>query len=381
GGLGFRCFKEFNLSFLAKLAWKIIQQPEALWVRLLKALYFPNEDFITVPKRIRSSWIWSSIMKGRDSLIQGIRRSIGNGRSTWLNEAWFPGAEDFKCHPSPEYNCRVSECINHERRCWKLDKLRSIIPESTVVEIIKIPIASPGWEDGWIWHDDKRGKFSIKSCYSLLKNGRNSPNHERQNTNEDEWKWLWHLTIPPKVKFFLWTCCTNTLPTLKNLHRRKCNDSPVCLCCGGEEETVEHMLMDCPQLRGLWAEAFEGNSPPRNIPSGTQWIMALKEQQSNRKVLRSIGCCWTIWKMRNDIVFSNGQLDLRGMKVRMEREVSQWEMASKPMNQSNPRPEANNEDNVPLPTSFQKEILCDGSFQKDTQKAEIKSYYVKLRRT
>ncbi|CAN1829772.1 LINE-1 retrotransposable element ORF2 protein [Linum perenne] len=371
GGLGFRSFKEFNLSFLAKLTWKIIQQPEALWVRLLKALYFPNGNFVTVAKHRRSSWIWSSVIKGRETLMKGLRRCIGNGESTWLDEAWFPEAEDFKCHPNPEYNCRVAECIDQVRKCWRIDKLRTIFSEPTVIEIIKIPIAPPDWDDGWIWHDDKRGRFSVKSCYSLLKHGRGSTNSQNQTINEDEWRWLWQLSIPPKVKFFLWKCCSNTLPTQKNLHRRNCCDSPVCTCCEEEEETLEHLLWYCPQLRTLWAEAFEGRVLPASQSSVGQWIMALKEESSIQKVIRIIGCCWTIWKMRNDLVFNNGQLDIRGMKRRMEKELSLWEASRLPSNQHNPSPRAPNEASVPLPTNSCKEILCDGSFEKDTQKAGL----------
>ncbi|CAN1163819.1 Uncharacterized mitochondrial protein AtMg00310 [Linum perenne] len=69
GGLGFRNFKEFNLAFLAKVGWNIIHQPEAIWVKLLKALYFPRHDFITIPPHHRPSWIWSSIIKGRAALL------------------------------------------------------------------------------------------------------------------------------------------------------------------------------------------------------------------------------------------------------------------------------------------------------------------------
>ncbi|CAN0915013.1 Uncharacterized mitochondrial protein AtMg00310 [Linum grandiflorum] len=82
GGLGFRSFKEFNLSFLAKLGWKIIQQPQAMWVRVLKALYFPRTDFIQAGRHWRPSWVWSSIMAGRDALCKGLRKNIGNGEST-----------------------------------------------------------------------------------------------------------------------------------------------------------------------------------------------------------------------------------------------------------------------------------------------------------
>ncbi|CAN1121564.1 Uncharacterized mitochondrial protein AtMg00310, partial [Linum perenne] len=71
-GLGFKSFKEFNLAHLAKICWRIIQNPNELWVKVLKALYFPRCEFVKVKVHHRPSWIWGSILKGRDALLKGL---------------------------------------------------------------------------------------------------------------------------------------------------------------------------------------------------------------------------------------------------------------------------------------------------------------------
>lgn len=46
GGMGFRDFRDFNLALIAKQGWRIINNPDAYWVRMLKGIYFPRSSFL-----------------------------------------------------------------------------------------------------------------------------------------------------------------------------------------------------------------------------------------------------------------------------------------------------------------------------------------------
>ncbi|XVE89752.1 hypothetical protein DITRI_Ditri20bG0020100 [Diplodiscus trichospermus] len=77
GGLGFRDLEVFNDALLAKQAWRVLQEPNALWVKILKGLYFHDRDFFETRKGSRASWSWSSLLVGRDFLkdkvlLQGV---------------------------------------------------------------------------------------------------------------------------------------------------------------------------------------------------------------------------------------------------------------------------------------------------------------------
>jgi hypothetical protein len=86
GGLGFKDMELFNLALLAKQAWRLLQSPDTLSARILRAVYFPNGDFMTAELGSRPSQIWRAVLHGREALKLGLIRRIGNGQSAsiWM---------------------------------------------------------------------------------------------------------------------------------------------------------------------------------------------------------------------------------------------------------------------------------------------------------
>ena len=84
GGVGFRDIELFNLSLLARQAWRILNKPSSLSARVLKAAYYPSVDFLEADLGTGPSRVWPAIIEGKEVLVQGIIRRIGMGETTNL---------------------------------------------------------------------------------------------------------------------------------------------------------------------------------------------------------------------------------------------------------------------------------------------------------
>ncbi|CAN1145175.1 Uncharacterized mitochondrial protein AtMg00310 [Linum perenne] len=309
GGLGFRSFKEFNLAHLAKLYWRIIQQPEALWVRVLKALYLPN-------------------------------------------------------------------CIIQERRQWDVGKLRAMFSESMVQEIVQIPIGPPTLKDKWIWHFDTNRKFSIRSCYKLLKHGSNDQS-ESGESQQGEWKWVWQLSLPPKIKFFVWRICSNLVATKVNLMRRRCSPDPKCPCCNSFDETLRHMLFECVVTKGIWREMLSNVTLPRPQQTVADWLLTLIKDGRVESCIEDGICCWEVWRTRNEKSFQDITPSQQGMCIRLNLELNLWTRArnreADEVRDDGPidRLPTHQQSSDLMPRNPTWRFLCDGSFNKEVRKAGI----------
>ncbi|XP_062021040.1 uncharacterized protein LOC133737519 [Rosa rugosa] len=170
GGLGFRNLQSFNDALLAKQAWRLIQDPSSLCARVLKQRYFPNTTLLHARKGGTPSWIWSSILIGRDLLHQGTVWNIGNGSSVNLwSDHWVP-------MPSPSPICAdhidssslVSSLIDWNSKQWDTSRISTYLSADSVRRISAIPLIDPQTLDKLIWpHVKNASEFTVhKKCPS-----------------------------------------------------------------------------------------------------------------------------------------------------------------------------------------------------------------------
>ncbi|KAM7492819.1 hypothetical protein LguiA_035740 [Lonicera macranthoides] len=97
-------------------------------------------------------------------------------------------------------------------------------------------------DDCWYWDGDPHGEYTVKQGYRLCNqsNATTMPNADSIN-----WKQLWHLKIPVKIKCFLWRICSGSLLTNSALAAKHAVVSSLCPICNIEDESAFHALVTC----------------------------------------------------------------------------------------------------------------------------------------
>ncbi|XP_026377532.1 uncharacterized protein LOC113271823 [Papaver somniferum] len=95
GGLGFRDAHKFNLALIAKLSWRILKEPKALWVSQLRPKYFRKTSSFRANIPTSSSWIWKCTYKGIKLVEQNNIWEIGEGKKVNIwEDNWIPDLEE-----------------------------------------------------------------------------------------------------------------------------------------------------------------------------------------------------------------------------------------------------------------------------------------------
>ncbi|GLT34775.1 hypothetical protein SLA2020_092720 [Shorea laevis] len=335
--MGFKDLYCFNIAMLAKQAWRILQHPNALWVRVLKSLYFPHSSFFEARKGSHPSWVWSSILKGRDIVQLGARWNVGNGQDILVyQDKWIPTLPGFQVTTVPDTNSLFSyvcELLDHHGE-WDITKLHDCFNDEDCREILKIPMGECA--DQLVWHYDKYGRFTVKSAYLLTLQVVHEPSMHSDSTilTSSEWKQLWKLKIPPKIRVFIWRAILNALPSLDNLVRRGIAQAALCPCCHLADESIMHLLFYCPYVEPIWFGSAVGLHP-RQLGANcfAEWWRyvkhAAKQMQNPSLVEYCAIISWQVWKTRNEKLFEHADISPHQVLGRIHAMTQEYFSSSK----------------------------------------------------
>ncbi|XP_019180227.1 PREDICTED: uncharacterized protein LOC109175419 [Ipomoea nil] len=205
-------------------------------------------------------------MAAKDLICSGIRRRIGNGKSTLIWEhPWLPD----------EHDPMVQTEMPPQLAGAKIMMIRGIGMGIQMVVILEV----------------KNGYRCIIGDYETGNNGA-----------FDKWTTLWKLKIPPKWKIFLWRAISDILPTTNNLLIKRVDVDPMCAMCRIMSEDTMHSLVLCDYASSIWAQS---NLPLPNIMTNIfhEWFSAIINVLDTNGIIYAAAILYHLWRARNGAVW------------------------------------------------------------------------------
>lgn len=300
GGLGVKDLRFFNTSLLAPCILKILNKVNIPWVNLACEKY--GDSLLSITPR-KCSWAWRSLCQGFNRLQSGFTKKIGNGSDTSvLHDPW---VFCFPLSRMPTYiHCDLAlhdfkVCDFIVDNCWNFDMLSLFFGPSLVFRIGSLPLSSFPVDDSWVWASSTNGLATPSYAYRHLQGMDDSLRVART-----DWCSIWKLTVPPKVKLFLWKFCSGVLPTGDFLCKRNIIDTASCAICSSRPDTDVHIIFDCPLAAQIWSlfrhhfsvVASWGNQ-------ASVWFGKLIAATEHLDTCSAMAILmWTLWTHRNNVL-------------------------------------------------------------------------------
>ena len=198
---------------------------------------------------------------------------------------------------------KLIDClINPTSRSWDTDLLAGVFALVEADLIQKIPLSPVTVEDKLIWPHVPSGMYSVKSGYRFLTKEKSGSlnNTQAQTVSPNVWHRLWGLSVPNKVKNFLWRACKEALPVKTNLVHRRVLSEDICCHCNLKAEDGLHALWECASLSAIW----EANSlwlfcKSKKFSNFFELASCVMENSGNPELFAVLA--WTIWNRRNQL--------------------------------------------------------------------------------
>jgi hypothetical protein len=254
--MGFQDMKSLNKALLAKQAWRLIQYPESLCAKLLKAKYYPHTELVDAVFPSDASQTWKLIVYGLELLKEGIIWRVGSGskiqiwRDLWIDRG-----------PSRRFTMKrtrtrlrwVSQLMIPERHEWDEQLLRIILYPHDVHVVLKVRLSERVMEDFVAWYYEKSGIFLVRSAYHLaVQLDRANQNMAGCSSwpdgNRPIYNGIWKAAVPPKIHVFAWCLSQDSLATQTNQKTQTLENGAICQLCGMEAESGHHSMVRCMKV-------------------------------------------------------------------------------------------------------------------------------------
>ncbi|CAJ2637225.1 unnamed protein product [Trifolium pratense] len=249
-------------------------------------------------------------MKALLALRDGFEFRLGNGNSSFWFSNWSgTGKLADKVLYVDIHDLEMSVKDVYTDGNWNFNMLYTNIPTAVTDHLKMIPVClNSQVADCYTWKGNLNGIYSARDGYFWLNRNEFAGN----DTDSISWTWLWNISAPEKLKFFLWTALHNSLPTREMLCHRNMLQANHCPRCNQEIETTLHCLRDCDFAVRLWHsigftdQAFYRENDLYN------W---LRIGIQGKSVFMFLAAVWWLWRARNLLCLANELVSLITLRM------------------------------------------------------------------
>ena len=324
--MGFKDLCKFNEAMLAKQVWRLVHDTNSLFYKVFKAKYFPNGSIFDA-KASSGSFAWRSILHARRIISQGSKWRIGDGSQIMIyGSNWLPGDSQGRIlsPPSPAFrSATVSGLIDPQSHTWNDNLVDSIFLPFEAQKIKAIPLCITNQPDCLYWPKSNDGLYTVSSGYQWLCSEENSDAVSVSNTERHRnfWKKIWKATVPGKIKQFLWKACSNALPTLENLKKRRVVNDDTCFQCSLKAESSLHALWECEVFRQVWDTDFSWINRQIMATGSFENLLEVVYEKPHQLEVFAV-MAWFLWMRRNKLRVKEDVIPLNQVVLEAKRFLS-----------------------------------------------------------
>ncbi|KAL4578242.1 hypothetical protein LXL04_014362 [Taraxacum kok-saghyz] len=310
GGLGLGSLKAFNISLIAKWWWRLRNNKEAIWCKVITGIHNLNNKPSHQMSDKSITGVWKNIAGIKEDLEKvgvnmeevfkkEVRSYKWNGDNT-LKEA-FP--QLYRLEKKKHY--KIGDRIKTTQIQWEW---RSSTAAETLTRDINILSTRIGnfrpsiGEDGWICNLAEDGNFRVRDLRQAI------DTTQLGASMEDIINWT--HDVPIKVSCFIWRANLGRILTSCALMKRGIQIySLICSFCNNAEEDEMNVLWNCPFAVMIWEWVLKWCGMQKPTANSISDVLKAMDQvdgsAKKRKDMTAIcyGTMWMIWKARCDWIF------------------------------------------------------------------------------
>ena len=126
----------------------------------------------------------------------------------------------------------VCDLFHPGTKIWNVEVLQNYFYPREAEVIRKIYVSEACNRDCLVWPKSSDGCYSVKTAYQMLAiEVINKVPSLSGGEGRKEWKSIWKIRVPPKIRHFMWRAVKDSLPTKQNLAHRKIPIDETCSLC------------------------------------------------------------------------------------------------------------------------------------------------------